>query len=258
MGLRRSAPATAAVDMERPAGGLVMTDKGLAAQWDSDHRLAATTAFISGSVVAVGTAVLFSVGMRPIEAIVQGGTATPFGINLVAGLLLVIDIGLLVFVVGLAHAVTAGRSFGLALTTAVATLACAASATIHLVWAYAASSLEVGLPAETVQFATWIAANVWLLPLFGLLVGATLLALAAALRGSGFRFARRLATASAMVGGALCLIAPFSGTGPGQSALVAVTAILLATGGISVLLAVALVKLGLLLWQRARPEPATT
>lgn len=235
-----------------------MTDQQLAARWDAPHRLAATTAFISGTVVAVGTAVLFSFGLAPVEAIMQGGSAGPFEITLVASLLLAVDLALLVFVVGLAHAFADGNSFGLAVVTAVVTLATTASATVHLVWAHVAPSLEVDLPAETVQFTTWLAANLWLMPLFGLLVGATLLALSLALRTSAFRFARRLGTAAAVVGGVLWVVAPFSGFGAsGGSALLAVGAILVATGGISALLAVALVKLGLLLWKKGKAEPAT-
>ncbi len=232
-----------------------MTDQALAAGWDADQRLAAIVSFISGSVVVVGTALMFSLGIGPVEEITQGRTAGAFEITLVASLLLVIDIALLLFVVGLAHAVTEGRSFGLTATSAVATLATTASATLHLIWGYVASVPETGLPAELVQFVTWLAANLWLLPLFGLLVGATLLALSLALRASGFKFARRLGAASAVVGGILCALAPFTGFAPGQQAWVAVAAILVASVGISALLLVALVRLALLLRKARTTEP---
>lgn len=224
-----------------------MTDQESAARWDADHRLAATTSFISGLVVVVGTALMFSVGTIPVEAIVAGNTAGAFEITLVTGLLLVIDIALLLFVLGLAHAFTEGRSFGLTVTNAVVTLATTASATLHLTWGYVASTPEVDLPAELVQFSTWLSVNLWLLPLYGLLVGATLLALSMPLRSSSFRFSRRLGTASAVVGGVLFLVAPFTGYGHDQLALGAVAAILVTTVGISVLLLVALVRLGILL-----------
>ena len=134
------------------------------------------------------------------------------------------------------------------MTTGVATLATASAAAIHLVWVNLASNLEtMEVPAQATEFATWLALNVWLLPLFGLLVGATLLALALALRASPFRFARRLGTASAVIGGLLVALAPFSGYSPDQSALVMAAVITIATVGISVLLVVALVRLGLLL-----------
>lgn len=233
-----------------------MTDQELAAHWDADHRLAATVSFISGSVVVVGTALLFSVGMVPVEAIVQGHAASAFEVTMIAGLLLITDIALLLFVVGLAHALTEGRSFGLTATNAVVTLATTASAALHLTWGYVASSPETDLPAELVQFVTWLSVNLWLLPLFGLLVGATLVALSLALRTSTFRFARRLGTASAVVGGVLCVLAPFTGFGPDQQALVAVAAILVTTGGISALLLVALVRLGMLLRKTRQIEPS--
>lgn len=224
-----------------------MTDRELAARWDADHRLAAMTAFVAGIVVALGTAVVFTVGLGPVEAIVNGGTAGSFGITLVAGLLIIVDLALLVFVVALAHAVSEGPSFGLTVTTAVATLATAAAATIHLVWGNAASGMEVSLSADIVEFLTWLAANVWLLPLFGLLVGATLLALSLALRGSPLRFARRLGTAATALGLVLVLLAPFTGFEPDQMALAAVAMILVAVLGISSLLLVAVVRLGILL-----------
>lgn len=234
-----------------------MTDQELAARWDADHRLAATTSFISGLVVVVGTAVMFSVGTIPVEAIVAGNKAGAFEITLVTGLLLVIDIGLLLFVVGLAHAFTQGRSFGLTVTNAVVTLATTASATLHLTWGYVASSPEMDLSAELVQFSTWLSVNLWLLPLYGMLVGATLVALSMPLRCSSFRFARRLGTGSAVVGGVLFVVAPFTGMGPDQQALGAVAAILVTTVGISALLLVALVRLGMLLRAaRQRREPA--
>jgi hypothetical protein len=234
-----------------------MTDQELAARWDADHRLAATASFVSGLVVVVGTALMFSIGTVPVEAIVQGHTASAFEVTLVTGLLLVIDIALLLFVVGLAHAFTEGRSFGLTATSAVVTLATTASATLHLTWGYVASSPEVDLPAEIVQFVTWLSVNLWLLPLFGLLVGATLLALTLALRTSSFRFARRLGTASAVVGGVLFVLAPFTGFEPNQQALGAVAAILLATVGISALLLVALVRLGMLLRKARHIQPSS-
>ncbi len=177
-----------------------MNDKELAARWDADHRLAATASFVSGLVVVAGTALMFTIGTVPVEAIIQGQAASPFEITLVTGLLLVIDIALLLFVVGLAHAFAEGQSFGLSAATAVVTLATTASATLHLTWGYVASSPEMALPNELVQFVTWLSVNLWLLPLFGLLVGATLLALTLALRTSSFRFAQRLGTASARCG----------------------------------------------------------
>jgi hypothetical protein len=199
----------------------------------------------------VGTASLFSVGLAPIEAINQGQATSSFAVTLVAGLMLVVDVALLAFVVGLAHALTADRPFVLALTTAVAALATTASATLHLVWGNVAAALEVELPAGFVQFVTWLAASLWFLPLFGLLVGVTLLALSLALHASDFGFARRLGTASAVVGGVLCVLAPFTGYEPGQSAWVAVAVTMVAAVGISGLLLVALLRLGMLL-RRAR------
>jgi hypothetical protein len=155
----------------------------------------------------------------------------------------------------LAHTFTDVKSFGLALATAVATLATTAAATIHLVWAYVAGTPDVGLPADIIQFMTWLAASLWLLPVYGLLIGATLLTLWLALRRSDFRFARRLAVAAGAVGGILLVVSPFTGFGPGGSALVAVAVTLVATAGISGLLAVALVGLGLVLWRKGRAEP---
>ncbi|HHU38377.1 MAG TPA: hypothetical protein GXZ45_03720 [Propionibacterium sp.] len=189
----------------------------------------------------------FTVGMGPVEALVSGQAAGPMAVTMLGGLLLIVDVALLVVVVALAHTFSEGRSIGLTVTTGVATLATASAAAIHLVWVNLASNLEVEVPAQTTHFATWLAVNVWLLPLFGLLVGATLAALALALRASTFRFARRLGTASAVLGGLLVALAPFSGFAPDQSALVAVAVITLATVGISVLLVVALVRLALLL-----------
>lgn len=234
-----------------------MNDKELAARWDADHRLAATASFVSGLVVVVGTAVMFTIGTVPVEAIIQGQAASASEITLVTGLLLVIDIALLLFVVGLAHAFAEGQSFGLTAATAVVTLATTASATLHLTWGYVASSPEMELPNELVQFVTWLSVNLWLLPLFGLLVGATLLALTLALRTSSFRFARRLGTAAAVVGGILFLLAPFTGFEQDQLALGAVTMILVATVGISALLVAALVRLGLLLRTHRQVRPAS-
>lgn len=224
-----------------------MTDQELAFQWDADHRLAATTALALGALVLLGTALVFTVGMGPIEALIAGQPAAPFGVTVLGGLLLIVDVALLAFVVALAHAFTEGRSFGLTVTTAVASLATAAAAGVHLTWAHLATSPETEAPAQVTQFATWLAVNLWMLPLFGLLVGATLAALALALRHSPFRFARRIGTASAVIGALLLLLTPFSGFGPEQPAFIAVAAIMLSTGAISVLLLVALVRLGLLL-----------
>lgn len=232
-----------------------MTDQELASQWDADHRLAATTSLASGALVVVGTALVFTVGAGPIEALVAGQAAGAFEVTLLGGLLLIVDLALLVFVVALAHTFTEGRSIGLTVTAAVATLATAAAATVHLIWAHVASAPEVGAPAQVTQFATWLAVNLWMLPLFGLLVGATLLALALAFRHSPFRLARHLGTVAAVVGGLLVLLAPFTGFGAGQPAFAAVAAIMLATGGISALLIVALVRLGLLLMRSRRREP---
>ena len=234
-----------------------MNDKELAARWDADHRLAATASFVSGLVVVAGTALMFTIGTVPVEAIIQGQTASAFEITLVTGLLLVIDIALLLFVVGLAHAFAEGQSFGLSAATAVVTLATTASATLHLTWGYVASSPEMALPNELVQFVTWLSVNLWLLPLFGLLVGATLLALTLALRTSSFRFAQRLGTASAVVGGILFLLAPFTGFGQDQLALGAVAMVLVATVGISALLVAALVRLGLLLRRQRQALPTS-
>ena len=224
-----------------------MTDQELAAHWDADHRLAATVSLVAGAVVAVGTGLLFTVGLAPIEAINQGKSTSPFAVTMVAALMLLVDVALLAFVVGLAHALTEGRPFVLALSTAVATLATTVSAALHLVWGNVAAALEVGLPVGIVQFVTWLAANLWLLPLFALLVGATLLALSLALHFSDFRFARRLGTASAVVGGILCALAPFTGYEPGQPAWAMVVVTTVAVVGISALLLVALVRLGMML-----------
>lgn len=235
-----------------------MTDHALAAGWDADHRLAALASFIAGIVLAVGTGLVFSVGEGPISTLVAGGKVGSLQVSMVAGLLLAVDLALLVFVVGLAHAFTEGRSFGLTVTTAVATLATTASATLHLVWAHVASSPEVALSAEVTHFVTWLAANIWLLPLYGMLVGATLLALALALRQSAFRFARGLGIASAALGGVLCLLAPFSAMGDESLVMVTVVAITLASGGVSVLVAVALVRVGLLLVRTRHAGQADT
>ena len=218
-----------------------MNDQELASHWDADHRLAAITTLASGLLVILGTALFYTFGMGP------GQVTAPIAVTMRGGLLLIVDVALLVVVVALAHTFSEGRSIGLTVTTGVATLATASAAAIHLVWVYLASNLEFEVPAQATQFATWLALNLWLMPLFGLLVGATLLALALALRASPFRFARRLGTASAVIGGLLVALAPFSGFAPDQSALVSVAATTLAAVGISVLLVVALVRLGLLL-----------
>ena len=224
-----------------------MNDQELASHWDADHRLAAITTLASGLLVIIGTALFFTLGMGP-AALVSGQAAGPMAVTMLGGLLLIVDVALLVVVVALAHTFSEGRSIGLTVTTGVATLATASAAAIHLVWVNLASNLEtMEVPAQATEFATWLALNVWLLPLFGLLVGATLLALALALRASPFRFARRLGTASAVIGGLLVALAPFSGYSPDQSALVMAAVITIATVGISVLLVVALVRLGLLL-----------
>ena len=223
-----------------------MNDQELASHWDADHRLAAITTLASGLLVIIGTALFFTLGMGP-AALVSGQAAGPMAVTMRGGLLLIVDVALLVVVVALAHTFSEGRSIGLTVTTGVATLATASAAAIHLVWVYLASNLEFEVPAQATQFATWLALNLWLMPLFGLLVGATLLALALALRASPFRFARGLGTASAVIGGLLVALAPFSGYAPDQSALVTVAVITIAAVGISVLLVVALVRLGLLL-----------
>jgi hypothetical protein len=232
-----------------------MTDRELAARWDADHRLAAIVAVIAGAVVVVGAGIVFSFGTVPVEAIIAGRTAGAFEVTLVAGLLLLVDIALMVFVVALAHAFTEGPSFGLTITSAVVAMAATVSATLHLVWGYVAATPDVELPADVVRFVTWIAVNLWLLPLFGLLVGATLLALGLVLRTSSFRFARRLGTASAVVGGILCVLAPFTGISPGQPAWVAVVTILVACVGIAALLLVALVGLVVLLPRTRQVAP---
>jgi hypothetical protein len=232
-----------------------MTDQELASQWDADHRLAAATSLAAGALVVVGTALVFTVGMGPIEALVAGQAAGAFEVTMLGGLLLIVDLALLVFVVAMAHTFSEGRSFGLTVTTAVATLATTAAATMHLIWVHMASTPEVEMPAQVTQFATWLAVNLWMLPLFGLLVGATLLALALALRHSALRVARRLGTAAALVGGLLVVLAPFTGFGPGQPAFAAVAETMLATGAVSALLLVVLVRLGLLLLRARRREP---
>ena len=228
------------------------SDRELAARWDTDHRLAALVAFVAGLIAIAGAAVWFTLGMSVANPLVEGRSSGVFEIGVVAGVLLLTDVALLVFVVGLAYAASASRSFGLTATVAVASLTTAVSATLHLVWSYAASSLEVGLPAGLVHFVTWLALNLWFIPLYGLLVGATLVALWLPLRSSEFRFARRLGAASLIVGGLLCVLGPFTGSGPDVPAFAAVAAILLATGGIGVLLVVALVRLGSLLWRTRR------
>ena len=84
------------------------------------------------------------------------------------------------------------------------------------------------------------------------------LAWALPLRTSQFRVGRRLGVASMVVGGLLCVLAPFSGFSPEQPAFVAVGAILVATAGISGLLLVSLVRPGVLLWRpRAAATPAS-
>lgn len=234
-----------------------MTDQELASQWDPEHRLAALTTLVSGILVIVGTALVFTVGTGPIEALVEGRAAGAFEVTMLGGLLLIVDLSLVVCVVALAHTFAEERGFGTALTTAVTTLATTVAATVHLIWAYIASSPEVEMPTRVTQFATWVGANLWMLPLFGVLVGATLLALALALWHSPLRFSRRLGKAAATVGGLLVVLAPFTGSVPEQPAFVAVAVILLATVGISALLLVALVRVGLLLRGARRKEPVT-
>lgn len=227
-----------------------MTDQQLATTWDADHRLAARVAFFAGVAMTVGAALWFTVGMEVGRQSVQGERPGAFAVTLVGGVLMLTDVALLVFVVGLAHAVSAARSFGLTVTTAVATLATTVAAALHLVWGYVAAAPEVELVSgEMVPFVSWLALNIYLLPLFGMLVGATLVALSLPLRGSRFRTARRLGTASLVVGGLLCVLGPFTGMTPEQPAIVAVAAILVACVGIAGLVLVALVWLGRLLWQ---------
>lgn len=222
-----------------------MTDLELAAHWDSDHRLAAVTALAAGALAVVGAA-LWSWGSS--EIVGGGAAAVPsaFVVGLVAASLLLTDVALLVFIVGLAHAVSRSR-FGVGLTTAVATLATTAAATLHLVWGHVPLGLEVTLPPEVVDFSTWLALNIWLLPLFGLLVGVTLVALGLALRTSDFTFARRVAVPALVAGATLCLLVPFAGFGPEQSALVAVAAIVVACLAVGGLLLATLVWLGMVL-----------
>ena len=233
-----------------------MTDQQLASQWDADHRLAAITTLVSGALIIVGTALVFTVGSGAIEPLVLTGTAPGnFPVTMLAGVFLIVDVALLAFVVALAHTFSGGHSFALNLTTGVATLATTSAATVHLIWGHIASPFEFDAPPEVNQFATWLAANLWILPLFGLLVGATLVSLALVLRGSRFRVARRLGTASAVIGGLLVVLAPFTGFGPEAMALAAVAETLLATAGISVLLVVSLVTVGLLLFRSRHHEP---
>jgi len=237
--------------------GATMTDQELAAGWDADHRLAATVSFGAGLVIIVGVTAWFSL-MNVVGVAVEGQRPDAFLATLVAAILLIVDVALLVFVVGLAYTFSAGRAFGLAVTGAVAALATAVSAALHLTWGYVVATPETELPSTALAFATWLALNLWMLPLFGLLVGATLLALALPLRTSQFRVGRRLGVASMVVGGLLCVLAPFSGFSPEQPAFVAVGAILVATAGISGLLLVSLVRLGVLLWRtRAAATPAS-
>ena len=107
-----------------------------------------------------------------------------------------------------------------------------------------------------------------MLPLFGVLVGATLLALALALHDSAFRFARRLAPASAVVGGLLCVLVIDAGSvdeEPDQSGVaaqsgrLAALTVLVAVVGITVLLLAALIWLARMLWAtRHQAEPAAS
>ena len=228
-----------------------VTDRELAAGWDAAHRQAATVTFFAGLVIILGCVAWFG-SMEAAGAMVDGQRPSPFLATLIAGILLIVDVGLLVFVVGLAHAFSS-RSFALALTAAVATLTTTTSAALHLLWGYAVATPEVALQEGAVEFLTWLALNIWLMPLFGLLVGATLLALGFALRGSDFRLARRLGLASLIIGALLVALAPFTGFSPEQSPFVAVAAILVSTGGIGALVLVALVRIGALLWRTRRP-----
>lgn len=234
-------------DQEAASDQQAQSDLERATQWDADHRLAASAAFVAGVVVVGGAALWFTLGMYVAGRTIEGQSAGAFLTTLAAGVLLLTDVALLVFVVGLSHALTQGQSFARTATTAVATLATTASATLHLVWGHMPVTYEVELSPASIQFTTWLAVNLWMLPLFGVLVGATLVALGAALRSSEFRFSQRLGTASLVVGAILCVLGPLTGFEPGQMAWASVVATVVATGGISALLAVALVRLGSLL-----------
>lgn len=234
-----------------------MTDRELAAGWDAAHRQAAAVTFFAGLVILLGCLAWFS-SMETAGSLLEGQQPSAFLVTLIAGILLIVDVALLVFVVALAHTFSAGRSLGLAVTTAVATLTTTTSAVLHLLWGYAVATPEVegALPEGALQFLTWLALNIWLMPLFGLLVGATLLALSLALRGSDFRLARRLGMASLVIGALLCVLAPFTGFAPEQPAFAAVAAILVATAGIGALVLIALVRIGALLWGTRRKAVA--
>lgn len=232
-----------------------MTDRELAAEWDAAHRQAAAVTFFAGLVILLGCLAWFS-SMETAGSIMEGQQPSAFLVTLIAGILLIVDVALLVFVVALAHTFSAGRSLGLAVTTAVATLTTTTGAVLHLLWGYAVATPEVALSGTVVEFLTWLALNIWLMPLFGLLVGATLLALSLALRGSDFRLARRLSVACLVIGALLCVLAPFTGFSPEQPAFAAVAAILVAGGGIGALILVALVRIGALLWRTRRKAVA--
>ena len=242
-----------------------MTDQEFIATWDADHRSAARITFVAGLVVALGAAVWLAL-MDPVASpLILGGRATSgFQIVLLAGILMLTDVALLEFVVGLAYTFTRGLSLGLVLTVGVATLATGVAGLLHLMWGYAVS-FEVDLPADFVHFTTWLGINLWMLPLYGLLVGATLLAVALALHHSELRFARLLGRGAAVVGAILCVLAPFTGFGDAgsaggpqdDSAFVSVAMILLTLVGVVALLVAALVKLGMLLWGKRAAAPAS-
>ena len=94
------------------------SDRELAARWDTDHRLAALVAFVAGLIAIAGAAVWFTLGMSVANPLVEGRSSGVFEIGVVAGVLLLTDVALLVFVVGLAYAASASRSFGLTATVA--------------------------------------------------------------------------------------------------------------------------------------------
>ena len=100
-------------------------DTEIAALWDADHRSAAWASFVAGALGAVVAALLFLSAMFTLGGTEtsQGGTETSqFEGVLTAGVMVLADIALLVFMVGFAYAVAVGvvdggagmSSFGLA------------------------------------------------------------------------------------------------------------------------------------------------
>ncbi len=192
--------------------------------WDADHRLAAITTLASGLLVIIGTALFFTLGMGPAEALVSGQAAGPMAVTMLGGLLLIVDVRPSWSSVALAHTFSEGRSIGLTVTTGVATLATASAAAIHLVWVNLASNLGDDGGAGAGHRVRHVARPERVaLPLFALVgphprpacsLGPLRRPLPAVSR------ARAAPTASAVIGGLLVALAPFSGYSPDQSALV--------------------------------------